>query len=89
MLRFMNKNKNVFHYIPVFFWGILIFFYMPFAQNRDSIESLVSRIDFLNEKIDSVNLEKQTFKRKGQSISEQEKKSALLRDSQVPTRPQT
>lgn len=81
MLRFMNKNKNVFHYIPVFFWGILIFFYMPFAQNRDSIESLVSRIDFLNEKIDSVNLEKQTFKRKGQSISEQEKKSALLRDS--------
>lgn len=77
----MNKNKNIFHYIPVFFSGVLIFFYMSFAQNKASIESLVSRIDFLNEKIDSVNLEKQIFKRKGQSISEQEKISALLRDS--------
>lgn len=77
----MDKIKNVFHCIPVFFSGILIFFYMSFAQNRASIESLVSRIDFLNEKIDSVNLEKQIFKRKGQSISEQEKFSAQLRDS--------
>lgn len=77
----MNKNTNILHYVPAFFLGILIFFCMPYGHGTNSTESLVSGINNLNEKIDSLNLEKQIFKRNGKSISEHESAIARLRDS--------
>ncbi|MDO5576663.1 MAG: hypothetical protein Q4F84_06245 [Fibrobacter sp.] len=77
----MNKNTNILHHVPAFFLGILIFFCIPYGYGTNSTESLVSGINNLNEKIDSLNLEKQIFKRNGKSIIEHESAIANLRDS--------